>query len=253
MEAVERAASLLAPCRNIVVLTGAGVSAESGVPTFRDEGEGLWDSQDSMWLATPEAFADDPERITRWYDERRQRVLQCQPNPAHRALAEWEQLVRERGGRFLLLTQNVDRLHQRAGSKDVVELHGSLFVWRCTRTGHERDDLPVPLPEYPMPSEPGGGLYRPGVVWFGENLPMAALTRAFLALESCDAVVSIGTSALVLPAASFVTFAKACGAVAIEINRDPTPISDDVDVSLLGKAGEIVPQLVRMIRESPPS
>lgn len=184
--------------------------------------------------------------MSRWYDERRQRVIACEPNPAHAAIAAWGRLARERGRELLLLTQNVDRLHQRAGSVDVVELHGSLLVWRCTRTGAERDDLPMPLPRYPMPSE-GGGVYRPGVVWFGEALPEAALDRAYRALCGCDAMLSIGTSALVQPAASFVDVARRNGAATIEINRDPTPISRDVDLSLMGKAGEILPELLRLL------
>lgn len=243
MDGMAGAIRILGESRRVVVLTGAGVSAESGVPTFRDAMEGLWARYDPLELATPDAFARDPATVTRWYDERRQRMLACEPNAAHRAIAEWETVVAGRGGAFVLLTQNVDRLHHRAGSRDVVELHGSLFVWRCTVTGRERDDLPMPLPHYPMPSE-AGGLYRPGVVWFGEMLREQALARAQASLRSCDTVVSIGTSAQVQPAASFVEWAVESGARAVEINRDPTPLSGLVDVSVLGLAGKIVPRLV---------
>jgi NAD-dependent deacetylase len=246
MDLLRRAVELLSGRRSIVLLTGAGVSAESGVPTFRDAMTGLWAKYDAMRLATPEAFERDPALVTRWYDERRQRVLRCEPNRAHQALADWQRACQGSGIRFTLLTQNVDRLHQRAGSTDVVELHGSLLVWRCTAGGGEREDLPMPLPHYPMPSE-AGGVYRPGVVWFGETLPRAALARAHAALSECDAVVSIGTSAVVQPAASFVQLAREQGAVAIEINRDLTPISEAVDRSLQGLAGEIVPELVRLL------
>ncbi|HZW08488.1 MAG TPA: NAD-dependent deacylase [Phycisphaerales bacterium] len=248
MEAIRRAADLLRGRGSVVVLTGAGVSAESAVPTFRDAMTGLWARYDAERLATPGAFGRDPALVSRWYDERRQRVLGCEPNAAHLALAEWQRSCSERGVGFTLLTQNVDRLHQRAGSEDVVELHGSLLVWRCTKSGRERTDLPAPLPHYPMPSE-AGGIYRPGVVWFGEALPEAALARARAALASCDAVVSIGTSAVVQPAASFVLVARAHGAAAVEVNREPTPISGAVDVSVQGLAGEIVPELVRLLQE----
>lgn len=247
MEGLAEAVEVLRPCRRVVVLTGAGVSAESGVPTFRDDPEGVWSRLNPEDLATPEAFEQDPELVTRWYDERRQRVLECEPNAAHRALAEWETLLGERGGWLVILTQNVDRLHQRAGSRDVVEVHGSLATWRCTVTGREREDLPVPLPHCPMPSE-AGGLYRPGVVWFGEMLPHAALARADAVLGACEAVVSVGTSALVQPAAGFAALAIEAGARSVEVNRDPTPLSTEVDMSLLGLAGEIVPALVAGVR-----
>lgn len=246
MADLHRAAEMIVAARRVLVLTGAGVSAESGVPTFRDAMEGLWARFDPAELATPEAFARDPAMVTRWYDERRQRVLACSPNPGHEAIAALERWAEAGGREFLLCTQNVDRLHQRAGSRRVVELHGSLMVWRCTRTGSEREDLPMPLPEHPMPSE-AGGLYRPGVVWFGEMLPETALRAAQEAIEACDVVLSVGTSAVVQPAASFVEWAMSRGANAIEVNRDPTPISGAVDVSIRGKAGEVLPRLVEAL------
>lgn len=250
MDLLEHAIGIAREAHRVVVLTGAGVSAESGVPTFRDNEGGYWGKYDPTELATPEAFERDPAMVSHWYDERRQHVLKVNPNAAHRALAEWEALTGERGGSFVILTQNVDRLHQRAGSRDVVELHGALAVWRCTRTGRERTDLPMPLPHYPMPSE-SGGWYRPGVVWFGEMLPERAVARAQAAIEDCDVVVSIGTSSQVYPAAGFVEWAMQRGARAIEVNREPTPISGAVDVSLLGLAGEIVPRVVAGLAEGP--
>ncbi|MBK7405313.1 MAG: NAD-dependent deacylase [Phycisphaerales bacterium] len=246
MDPIRRAAEMLRGVHRVVVVTGAGVSAESGVPTFREGQSGIWDRHDVRRLATPEAFRRHPGLVSRWYDERRRDVLLCQPNPAHRALATWEHRLRSAGGQFTVLTQNVDRLHQRAGNGDVVELHGSLHTWRCTVTGRERRDLPLPLPQYPMPSE-AGGLYRPGVVWFGEDLPEPAMRRSFQTLAACDAVLSIGTSALVYPAAGFVELAQSRSVVAIEINLEPTPVSELVDISMLGRAGELVPRLVEAI------
>lgn len=246
MNDLDRAAEILRACERTVLLTGAGVSAESGVPTFRDALDGLWAKYDPMQLATPQAFEADPALVTRWYDERRRRVASCEPNAAHRAISRWGAALGP--DRFTLLTQNVDRLHQRAGSENAVELHGTLLVWRCTLTGETAADLPVPLPHCPMPS-PAGGLYRPDVVWFGESLPPEAMRTAARAIEDCDVIVSIGTSAVVEPAASFVAWARNHGAAAIEINRDATPISDAVDVSIRGLAAEIVPALVeRLLR-----
>lgn len=243
MRGLGEAVEILRCSRRVVVVSGAGVSAESGVPTFRDDKTGYWGETDPTDMATPEAFARDPAMVSRWYDERRRRVLECEPNPGHLALARWERLVVGAGGSFVLFTQNVDRLHQRAGSRDVVELHGALAVWRCTKTGREREDLPMPLPRYPMESE-AGGLYRPGVVWFGEMLPAPALARAETALASCDLVVSVGTSAVVYPAAGFVEWAIGLGARSVEVNREPTPVSGVVDISLRGLAGEVLPRLV---------
>ncbi|HLF23555.1 MAG TPA: NAD-dependent deacylase [Burkholderiales bacterium] len=236
----------LQAARALVVVTGAGVSAESGIPTFRDAMTGLWARYNPEDLATPAAFARNPERVSRWYDERRVRCASCAPNPGHYALAELERRFLEAGRDFVLLTQNVDRLHQRAGSKRVVELHGTLWVWRCTDCGAEREESPAPFATYPPRCE-CGGLRRPGVVWFGETLPTDALAQAHPALEACDVFLSVGTSAMVEPAASFVHLAKGVGTRTIEINLDSTPISDFVDYSLRGKTGEILPQVVQRL------
>ncbi|MEZ6234427.1 MAG: NAD-dependent deacylase [Phycisphaerales bacterium] len=241
--AVEQVRRLLASARSIAVITGAGVSAESNIPTYRDKMEGLWASFDPQTLATPEAFARDPETVTRWYDFRRAKCLEAQPNAGHLALARLESAVLARGGRFTLLTQNVDRLHHRAASRNVVELHGNIITWRCTRTGARFDDLPVPFPQFPMPS-PAGGLLRPDVVWFGESLPEAAILAAFEAAESADVFLTVGTSAVVYPAAGFLQVAQRAGATTIEINRDPTPHSGLVDHALQGRAARILPMLV---------
>ncbi len=233
----------LRDAKHIAILTGAGVSAESGVPTFRDALTGLWAKYDPMQLATPEAYARDPETVSRWYDQRRLNVLKCKPNPAHIALATWQRECAQRGQAFTLITQNVDRLHQAAGSADVIEVHGSLIEWRCTRTMQVREYRGGAFPQYPMPSE-HGGLLRPNVVWFGEPLPEEAAYAAEHAAGFCDVFISIGTSALVYPAAGYVHLAKSSGAVTAEINRDPTPATDIVDYSMLGLAGEIVPALL---------
>lgn len=233
----------LAAARAVVVLTGAGVSAESGVPTFRDAQRGLWADYDPEQLATPAGFARDPALVTRWYDERRVQCADVRPNPGHDALARLERYYAERGRAFVLLTQNVDRLHQRAGSRQVVELHGTLWVWRCIVCGHEREETGGPFGEYP-PRCGCGGLRRPGVVWFGELLPEAALARAWGALAACDVFLSLGTSAVVEPAASFVDLARAASARTVEINIEETPITDRVDFALRGKTGELLPRIV---------
>jgi len=236
----------LQAARSLVVVTGAGVSAESGIPTFRDALTGLWARYNPEDLATPQAFARNPELVTRWYDERRMRCAACAPNRGHYAVAELERRFVEAERAFVLLTQNVDRLHQRAGSKRVVELHGTLWVWRCIACGAEREEPPAAFTSYP-PSCECGGLRRPGVVWFGEMLAADALARAHSALEACDVFLSLGTSAVVEPAASFVHLAKRVGTRTLEINLDSTPISDIVDCSLRGRTGEILPQVVERL------
>ncbi len=240
-------AGILRSATRVVVITGAGVSAESRIPTYRDKMEGLWASFDFQKLATPEAFAADPETVSRWYDFRRSKCLEAEPNPGHVALAQLERDVEGRGGRFTLLTQNVDRLHQRAGSRRVVELHGNIIEWRCTKTGRRVANLPVPLERFPMESE-AGGLLRPDVVWFGESLPEEAVAAAYEACGECEVFVSVGTSAVVFPAAGFIQIARGAGAVTVEVNRDRTPISAGVDFSLQGLSGEILPRLVALAR-----
>ena len=248
-DTLDDVASTLRAARSLVVLTGAGVSAESGIPTFRDAMSGLWAEFDPEELATPRAFARNPALVTRWYDERRVGCAACEPNPAHDALARLERLYTDHGRDFVLLTQNVDRLHQRAGSKHVVELHGSIWVWRCVACGAECEEGPTPFPDYP-PLCKCGGLRRPGVVWFEEMLPEEALVKAYRALAGGDAFLSLGTSAVVEPAASFVHLARSAAARTIEINLDSTPISGLVDFSLRGKAGELLPDIVQRLQSS---
>jgi NAD-dependent deacetylase len=242
MEIPDDLVAALQAAHCVVAITGAGVSAESGIPTFRGAREGLWAKYDPMQLATPEAFTNDPETVTRWYDWRRGKCLAARPNPAHLALARLEEVLEARGREFALVTQNVDRLHQAAGSRRVIELHGTLWVWRCTVCSHESEDRSVPFAEYPTKC-PCGGIRRPGVVWFGEALPQGALEAASAAAGSCDIFMSLGTSSVVYPAAGLAHVARARGARVLEVNAEPTPLSPLVTWSLRGMCGEILPVL----------
>jgi NAD-dependent deacetylase len=228
--------------RRVTVLTGAGVSAESGIPTFREALTGLWARFSPEDLATPEAFARHPRVVWEWYRERREMVLRAEPNAAHRALARLERVPG--APRATILTQNVDGLHQRAGSTDVVELHGSLLRARCEREGTVVERWKEP--DDPPPRCAGcGARLRPDVVWFGEMLPEGALRRAMSAATACDAFLSVGTSNVVEPAASLPWAAAAAGAPVIVIN----PVMDGQRAGpgihwLAGKAGEVLPALV---------
>jgi len=236
---------------SVAVLTGAGVSAESGIPTFRDAQTGLWAKYDPMDLATPAAFARDPALVTRWYDERRRTCARCKPNPGHLALARLQDECEAAGKRFTLITQNVDRLHQRAGSREPIELHGTLWVWRCTSCGDEREERDIPFAEHP-PRCSCGGTRRPGVVWFGESLPEAALAAAWRAAEKCGLFMSLGTSGVVEPAASLARIAASAGARTLEINLDETPLSALVDVSVRGATGDLLPKILSGSRHDNP-
>ena len=233
-----QARAWLEAASSVVVLTGAGISAESGVPTFRGQG-GLWKQFRAEDLATPEAFARDPRLVWEWYDSRRAALAQVAPNAGHRALAELE----ARKPRFTLVTQNVDGLHDRAGSRNVLKLHGDIWTLRCLRCGRERRDERTPLPELP-PSCECGGMLRPGVVWFGEPLPVEAWERAQKATREAEVLLVVGTSATVYPAAGLIPLATSAGARVIECNVEETPFSSGVDRSLRGRAGELLPQLI---------
>ncbi len=232
--------ALLSGARSVAVLTGAGVSAESGVPTFRDDG-GLWKERRAEELARSEAFFRAPELVWEFYNWRRALVEKCDPNPAHYALAALEKQVPE----MLLITQNVDGLHQKAGSENVLELHGSLWRLRCTVCVHEEENLEE-LP--PLPACPKcGHLLRPGVVWFGEQLPAGILSTALDTVGKVDVMLVVGTSSVVQPAASLAHVAKRAGAVTIEVNLEPTHNTGFMDFALHGKAGEILPELIEGI------
>ena len=229
------------PDRRITVLTGAGVSAASGIPTFRGA-DGLWKHQRPEELATPEAFERDPELVWEWYAWRRERVAQCQPNRAHAVLAVWSR----RFDHFTLITQNVDGLHERAGTREVVRFHGSIWELRCREAcaaAPERwwDDR-VPFPDMPPRCPHCGGLVRPGVVWFGEGIEPAVVERS-VAASACDIFFTVGTSAVVYPAAALVQQAKRQGAYTVEINLEATPASEHVDLALQGPAEELLDQI----------
>ena len=228
----------LKQARSVAVLTGAGVSAESGVPTFRGA-DGLWKRHRAERLATPEAFASDPKLVWEWYDWRRSVLSGVKPNAGHYALAELE----KRTPNFTLITQNVDGLHELAGSLNVLRVHGSIWMLRCLECGREQEDRRTPLPEIP-PRCACGGMLRPGVVWFGEALPAAVWRAAETAARSCDLLLVIGTSALVYPAAGLAHLAKSSGARVVEINVAETPLSREIDEFLLGPSGELLPQLI---------
>ncbi len=235
---MQQARKWLDAAASVVVLTGAGISAESGVPVFRGNG-GLWKQYRPEDLATPEAFARDPRLVWEWYDWRRSMIIKAAPNPGHHALVELE----KRKADFTLVTQNVDGLHERAGNRRPLKLHGDIWNVRCTACGRERRDERVPMPELPPRCE-CGGLLRPAVVWFGEVLPSHAWDEAEHASRRGDVFLVVGTSAVVYPAAGLVWLAKATGARVIEINPDETPLSAEVDCSLRGKSGELLPQLI---------
>ncbi len=241
----------LRSAKHLVVFTGAGVSAESGIATFRDKQTGLWERFDAHQLATPEAFSRDPALVWGWYEWRRARVLRAVPNAAHLAIAQLAAHVPQ----FTLITQNVDDLHERAGSASVLHLHGELMRPRCERC-HRPWSYPTGIPDLPEggcriepPACPHcGARIRPGVVWFGENLPEREWLAARTAANHCDALLCVGTSSVVQPAASLTRMAIAHGATTVQINPNVTEIDDEVTCSLQGPAGEVLPTLVEMMR-----
>jgi NAD-dependent deacetylase len=233
----------LRAANHVAVLTGAGISAESGVPTFREAQTGLWAQYDPQELATPQAFRRNPKLVWEWYAWRRELVGRATPNPGHAALVELAAVV----PKFTLITQNVDGLHQRAGSENVICLHGNIAETKCYDHNHlvphwpESDRVPPICPIC-------DSLLRPNVVWFGENLPVAALNTAVAAAESCDLFFTIGTSALVQPAASLPLRAAERGATVVEVNPQPTPLTRFADFALTGPAGQVLPALLDRLR-----
>ena len=225
-----RATSVIESARSLVIFTGAGMSAESGVPTFRGEG-GLWQGYRPEELATPAAFEKSPEVVRSWYLWRRELIAKVEPHRGHRALAHW---CLHSAKKSRVITQNVDGLHQRSGCPDVVELHGSILHDRCHRCGQRSPDLREVMCDC-------GGAFRPAVVWFGEALPESAIIESLEEIDVCDVMVVIGTSAVVHPAAGMVFRALEIGANVIEVN--PQPVLPEPVLHLCGTAKEILPRI----------
>ena len=252
IEEVALAARLLKAKQRICILTGAGISAESGIPTFRDKQTGFWENYSAEDLATPQAFARDPKLVWSWYQWRRQLVANKKPNPAHTALAQWQYHSQSNTQRLTLITQNVDDLHEQAGST-VTHLHGHLWRNKCNHCespyhsqpnrAYDREDG-INLDDNLISCEDCDGYIRPDIVWFGESLPVQAWQTAKEAAADCEVFISIGTSSLVYPAAGLAQLAKQNGAAVIEVNPHPTP-NTLVDITLAEKAGVILPELIK--------
>ena len=230
----------LSTATRVAALTGAGISAASGVPTFRGTAGALWEDHDPAQLATPEAFARDPALVWRWYDWRRGLIANAAPNPAHAALARLEAWVRS----VTVITQNVDGLHARAGSTDIIEYHGSIWRTRCLDCGDEREDRRAPLPQVPPPCAACGGRLRPGVVWFGEPIPAAAAAAAAAAARGCGLFLVVGTSGAVWPAAGLARVARESGAHVVEFNLERGGAGGQSQLFIPGDAALTLPQLV---------
>lgn len=247
--ALKSAAEEIAKAQLLVVLTGAGISKESGVPTFRDAQDGLWSRYDPQELATPAAFRRNPDLVWSWYMYRTNLVGAAAPNPGHFALAELENFVPE----IIILTQNVDGLHAQAGSTDIIELHGKLGRWKCFAACQGNPTL-VDLAQIEYDAEHApqcpycSDRVRPDVVWFGEALSRSALDRAIEVAQQCNVMLVVGTSGVVEPAASLPQIARSAGATVIEVNPEPSMITSDANYFLQGKSGEILPALVEAVR-----
>lgn len=252
----EEVLSLARAARHVAVFSGAGISAESGVPTFREVQTGLWERFSAQDLATPEAFEDNPALVHTWYRWRAGLVQQVAPNPGHQALGRWQRHLAAAGGSLSISTQNVDDLHERAGAEVLAHLHGSIAAHRCAECGASAE-LPPPLYDgADAPTEPEDpplcqvceeGLIRPGVVWFGEALPMEAFDAAADAMRAADLILVVGTSGLVQPAASLPLLGMERGTPLIEINPESTELSDAMHHRLRGRAGQLLPVLVQAV------
>ncbi len=231
--------------KRIVFFSGAGISAESGIPTFRNPG-GLWDKFKPEDFATLEAFHKDPKKVWKWYDERRMLMKKAQPNEAHKLIAQLETKLKDKA-EIIVITQNIDELHQRAGSSKVIELHGNIWTIRCTVCGYKEKNYDTPLKELPPKCTKCGALARPDVVWFGEMLPQDAWEEAVMYSSTCDVFVSIGTSAQVYPAAYLPHIAKEKGAYLVEINIEETELTPFVDRFIRKKASEGMKEFADML------
>jgi NAD-dependent deacetylase len=241
---LESILDLLDRTTRVTVLTGAGISAESGIPTFRGE-QGLWRQFRAEELATPEAFERDPRLVWEWYDWRRGIIGRAEPNEGHRTISAWQDVFPS----FSLITQNIDGLHERAGSRDPVELHGSIWKLRCLQEGTVTESREIPLRSLPPLCPACGAMLRPHVVWFGEALESRVLEEAFRRSASCDVMFVVGTSAIVHPAASLPLAAADSGAKIVEVNPEPTPLSRTADFVFRGKAGQILPVIQQKLNQ----
>ncbi|MFA5186199.1 MAG: NAD-dependent deacylase [Patescibacteria group bacterium] len=236
---IVEARAVLASAKRILILTGAGISAESGVPTFRGEG-GYWRNKSFEELASPVTFKRDPRLVWDWYLMRRQTVSGCRPNAAHRAMADWSEIARWTRD-VQLITQNVDGLHESAGHTDVIRLHGSLWRNQCTKCGQEREEKSLNYERLPV-SPCCGALERPAIVWFGEALPIKPMAMAYRTCLACEAVLVVGTSGIVMPAASLVSRAKERGSIVIDVNPEDDAVS--AHIKLRGPAATLVPAIL---------
>jgi len=251
-EKIQQVAHKLANANKVVISTGAGVSKESGVPTFRDAIDGLWSRYDPAELATPQAFEANPKRVWDWYAYRRQLVAKTKPNAGHYALAELEKLLPQ----VVLVTQNIDNHHQLAGSQDIIPLHGNLFAFKCsadcqgTPTPIDLDKLHTQPEETPPPCPHcKKGRVRPDVVWFGEPLPEFNLARALSEAASCDVMLVVGTSGVVYPAAWLPIKAAENKAFVVEVNPNPSELTRMMHVHLQAAAGAVLPQVVEALKQ----
>lgn len=219
-------------CKNLVVFTGAGISKESGIPTFRDA-DGLWKNFRVEELATPEAFERDPVRVWEWYLWRKEKIGQCKPNSCHLLVSRWEKEIEN----FWLITQNIDGLHRKAGNKKILELHGNIWYTRCMRCNEVKEDLSTTSPSLP-PKCNCGGILRPHIVWFGEALDSDVLDKAIKASQEAEVFISIGTSTVVYPAASLPFVALQNGAYVVEVNPERTSLSPQANQCFHMKATE---------------
>ena len=236
-ELIKRAADIIANSKKLLVFTGAGISAESGIPTFRGQ-DGLWENYRVEDVATPEAFSRNPRLVWKFYSERRRKALSVKPNAAHYAVARLEKLFDD----FLVVTQNVDDLHRKAGNKKLIEIHGNLFREKCTACAFIRNS--ESSYEEPPLCPDCGAMLRPDVVWFGEPLPEKEISEAFDFAEEADTVIVIGTSAIVFPAAQIPFVVYNHGGKIIEVNLEPTPVTDIANVSIFEKCGIVLPKIL---------
>ncbi|MGB6462737.1 MAG: NAD-dependent deacylase [Nitrosotalea sp.] len=237
---LEQISDKLKQAEKIIFVTGAGISQESGIPTFRSK-DGLWRKYDPMKLATIDAFYEDPKLVWEWYEERRKNILAAKPNPGHLAMAELE-----KHKPVYVLTQNIDGLHQRAGSTKVYELHGSIITIKCTVCDF-KDTIMTRFSELP-PICKCGNILRPDVVWFGESLPQDVWHAAMQQASSCDVMIVVGTSLAVSPANLLPVYAQQNGAIVIEVNPEETPMSGTMDISIRSSAAKALPELVTVFQ-----